>query len=190
MITFHKILHIYGINPKIVRVVRHSNKEIPILKMFHENLPRFELYQSYQSSRKYGDANAIAVFAPYFKTTALFLSLWDILDCTEHSKFTEENLLELKKYSLPESWYRDHVRYDLQRNTVLDELSERLVIEWGVATVSWVQKKDKEVIELKGKKSIGDFQSFSQVTLTYARHKNNGSVSRDKPYLDQSSFFC
>ena len=167
MITLHKILEIYGINPAKVRVVRHGNKEIPILKTFHENLSRLEVYQSYQRPRKFGDASAIAVFAPYFKTTALFLGLWNILGCIENSKFTNEHLLELKKFSLPESWYRDHVKYELKRNMNLDELSEWLVIEWGAATVSWVQTKDKEVVELKGKKSIGDFQSFDQVSLTY-----------------------
>lgn len=167
MITLHKILEIYGVNPTKVRVVRHGNKEIPILETFQENLPRLEVYQSYQSPRKYGDANAIAVFAPYYKTTALFLGLWDILGCTENSEFTKKNLDELKRFSLPESWYSDHSRYNLKRNNILDDLSERLVIEWGASTVSWVQKKDKEVVELKGKKTIGDFQSFGQVSLAY-----------------------
>jgi len=167
MITLHRILEIYGINPAKVRVVRHGNKEIPILKTFHENLLRLEVYQSYQSPRKYGDASAIAVFAPYYKTTALFLGLWDILGCTENSKFTNETLQELKKFSLPESWYQDHIKYQLRRNKVLDELSERLVIEWGAATVSWVQTKDKEVVEIRGKKTIGDFQSFGEVSLAY-----------------------
>lgn len=167
MITLHKILEMYGVNPAKVRVVRHGNKEIPILETFQENLPRLEVYQSYQSPRKYGDSNAIAVFAPYYKTTALFLGLWDILGCAENSEFTKKNLDELKRLSLPESWYADHARYNLRRNNILDDLSERLVIEWGASTVSWVQKKDKEVVELKGKKSIGDFRSFGQVSLSY-----------------------
>lgn len=168
MITLHQILEIYGIKPSKVRLVRHGNKEIPILQTFHENLPRLEVYQSYQIPRKFGQAGAIAVFAPYHKTTALFLGLWDILGCTEHSGFTSNNLAELQKFSLPEGWYENHVRYDLKRNVTFDDLSERLVIEWGGAPVSWVQTKDKEVVELKGKKSIGDFQSFSQIKLNYA----------------------
>ncbi len=167
MITLHKILEIYGINPTKVRGVRHGNKEIPILKTFLENSDHFEAYQSYQRPRKYGDAHAIAVFAPYYKTTALFLGLWDVLGCTENAKFTNEHLLELKRFSLPESWYFDHVKYDLKRNIFLDDLSQRLVIQWGAATVSWVQTKDKEVVELKGKNSIGDFQSYGQVRLAY-----------------------
>ncbi|GAB6061184.1 GIY-YIG nuclease family protein [Desulfonatronum parangueonense] len=171
MITLHKILEIYGVDTTKVRIVRHGNKEIPILRTFQENLRRLEVYQSYQRPRKFGDANTIAVFAPYFKTTALFIGLWDILGCTDNSKFKVDNLLELQRFSLPECWYNDHVKYDLKRNTILDELSERIVIEWGAATVSWVQNKDKEIVELKGKKSIGDFQSFAQVHLTYQELK-------------------
>lgn len=73
---------------------------------------------------------------------------------------------------MPERWYNDSGRYDLKRNNILDELSERLVIEWGGATVAWVQSKDKEVVEIKGKKTIGDFQSFSLVDLDYRDLQN------------------
>jgi len=59
------------------------------------------------------------------------------------------------------------LRYNLKKNNILDDLSERLVIEWGGATVSWVQSKDKGVVELKGYKSIGEFHSFSQIDLNF-----------------------
>lgn len=93
--------------------------------------------------------------------------MWDIHGYTENSKFTKETLLVLRKHNLPESWFNDSERYDLKRNNILDDLSERLVIEWGAATGAWVQSKDKEVVEIKGKKSIGDFQSFSLVDLDF-----------------------
>jgi len=166
-ISIHKIFEIYGLDPTKVRLVRHSNKEIPVHKTFRENLPKLEVYQSFQLPRKFGKANSIAVFAPYYKTTALFLSIWDILGCEKSSNFTKETYSEIQKHDLPESWFIDHVRYDLRINNILDELSERLVIEWGGATVSWVQLKDKEIVELKGKKSIGDFQSFSQINMDF-----------------------
>ena len=167
MITIYKILEIYGVDPSKVNLVRHGNKEIPIRETFLHDLKRLEAYQSFQKPRKFGNAKAIVVFAPYYKTTALFLGLWDIHGYTENSKFTEKTLSLLRKHNLPESWYDAHVRYDLKRNNTLDDLSERLVIEWGSATVAWVQSKDKEVVEIRGRKSIGDFQSFSLVDLDY-----------------------
>jgi GIY-YIG catalytic domain-containing protein len=167
MITIHRIFEIYGLDPNNVRLVRHGNKEIPIYKTFKENISRLEVYQSFQRPKKFGTANSIAVFAPYHKTTALFLGLWEIDGCIENSKFTKKILLELKKYELPESWYKRSDRYKLKRNVAFDELSERLVIEWGASTVSWVQSKDKKVVELKGIKSIGEFQSFGQILLDF-----------------------
>jgi len=167
MITLHRIFEIYGLAPNEIRLVRHGNKEIQILETFRNNLPKLEIYQSYQRPRKFGDVKYIAVFAPYHKTTALFLGLWEIIGCKEHHEFTEENLEELKIYNLPESWFRDHVRYELKLSDTLYDLSERLVIEWGGATVSWVQKKDKEIVEIKGKNSIKEFESFDDLEIDF-----------------------
>lgn len=167
MITIRRIFEIYGLEPKNVRLIRHGNKEIPIYETFKENIERLEAYQSFQRPRKFGPARAIAVFAPYHKTTALFRGLWDITGCIQNSKFTKKILLELRKHDLPEDWYDHSDRYCLKRNSCLDELSERLVIEWGAATVSWVQSKDKPVVELKGIKSIGEFRSFDQIKLNF-----------------------
>jgi hypothetical protein len=167
MITIFKIFEIYGIDPAKIKLVRHGNKEIPIYETFLNNLKRLEVYQSFQNPNKFGKSNAIAVFAPYYKTTGIFLGLWDIQGYTANSNFTEETRVLLKKHHLPEDWFNQGVRYDLRRNNILDELSERLIIEWGAATVAWVQSKDKEVVEIKGKKSIGDFQSFGLVDLNY-----------------------
>lgn len=172
MITIHKILEMYGVEPSKVKLVRHGNKEIPIRETFLDNLARFEAYQSFQKPNKFGKAISLAVFAPYYKTTAIFLGLWDIEGYIENSKFSEETLLVLRKYDLPESWYNHAAMYGLKRNDILDDLSERLVIEWGAATVAWVQSKDKEVVEIKGKNSIGDFQSFSLVDLDFHDLKN------------------
>lgn len=172
MITIYKIFKIYGIDPDEVKLVRHGNKEIPIYETFLNNIERLEVYQSFQNPNKFGKSKTLAVFAPYYKTTGLFLGMWDIQGYTANSNFTEETRSLLKEHNLPDDWFNHAVRYDLIRNNILDDLSERLIIEWGAATVAWVQSKDKEVVEIKGKKSIGDFQSFSLVDLNYQDLKN------------------
>lgn len=172
MITLFNILEIYGLDPNRIKLVRHGNKEIPIRETFLNNPKRLEAYQSFQRPNKYGNAKAIAVFAPYYKTTALFLGLWDIRGYIDNSKFTKATLSVLKRHDLPERWFNNSGRYELKRNHILDDLSERLVIEWGAATVAWVQSKDKEVVEIKGKKSIGDFQSFNLVDLDFRDLQN------------------
>ncbi|MBT4400905.1 MAG: GIY-YIG nuclease family protein [Bacteroidetes bacterium] len=166
-ISIFKILEIYGVEPETVKLVRHGNKEIPIRETFNTNISRLEAYQSFQHPNRFGNAKSIVVFAPSYKTTAIFLGLWDINGCTENSKLPKNAPSILKKHGLPVRWMKDAVLYDLKRNHSLDDLSERLVIEWEAATVSWVQSKDKEVVEIKGKHSIGEFQSFGLVDLDY-----------------------
>ena len=87
MLTTHRIFEIYGLDPKKIRLVRHGNKEIQILETFRNNLSKLETYQSYQSPRKFENSKYIAVFAPYHKTTALFLGLWEIIGCKNHNEF-------------------------------------------------------------------------------------------------------
>ncbi len=167
MITIRNIFKIYNIDPETVKLVRHGNKEIPIRDTFLNNIDKFEAYQSFQRPNKFGKSSAIAVFAPYYKTTAIFLGLWKIRGSIHNSKFTKDILALLKKFELPEDWYTSSEMYILERDKTIDELSERLVIEWGGATVAWVQSKDKEVVEIKGKKSIGEFQAFNLVDLSF-----------------------
>lgn len=49
---------------------------------------------------------------------------------------------------------------------ILSDLSERLVIEWGGSTVSWVQKRtDKPVIAILPPAHIQEFKSYEQTVL-------------------------
>jgi hypothetical protein len=166
-LSFHKILDIYGINPPETKLVRHSDAEIPILETFKNNLARFEKYQSFQTKKKFGTAAHLAVFAPSQGTSALFLGIWNIVGCTENADFGEEHCQLLNKYDLPAHWFTDSSYYHLERNPILDELSERIVIDWGGSTVSWVQNKDKLIIELRRQNSIGKFVSYDEVQISY-----------------------
>jgi hypothetical protein len=167
MITLNRIFEIYNLDPKRIKIVRHGDKEIPILDTWQKDRNKLEAYQSYQLPKKYQNADAIAVFAPHYKTTALFLGLWDIQGFIQTSDFTEKLTDELEEHNLPSNWAKDHVRYNLRYNPVLEDLSERLVIEWGGSTVSWVQKKDKPVVEIKMLNSTEEFQSYDQTRLDY-----------------------
>ena len=167
MLTFFNVVQSYGIDATTIRLARHGNKEIPVLETFRNDPARFEVYQSYQAPEKFGSARHVASFAPHRGTKALFLGLWDVEGCTPNAALTGANLSELRHFSLPEEWMQRNVRYELKRNPLVDDLSERLVIDWGGATVAWVQSRDKTVVELKPKDSIGTFTSFDEVILPY-----------------------
>lgn len=167
MMTLHQILKHYGIDPTQVKLVRHGNKELSILETYRKNREKFEAYQSFQRPRKFAGASQIVVFAPRLSTTALFLGVWDIKTSKLSTDFTKEIHSQIDQYGFPSSWHRGTEWYDLFRNTAADELSERLVVEWGKGTLSWVNRKDKEVLEIRGKGSIGDFVSYDQVRLSF-----------------------
>ena len=169
-LTFHKILGLYDIDPAKTKLVRHSNSEIPILDTFKNNLSRFETYQSFQKKNKFGNADHIAVFAPSYGTSALFLGLWNISDSISGDDDPELHQL-IDECGFPPSWHNDIYFYHLEKHSVMDELSERLVIDWGGSTVAWVQGKDKPIIEIRRQNSIGEFASYDKVQIPYQELK-------------------
>ena len=167
MITLHHLLKYYGLNPAQVKLVRHGNAELPVLETYQNDREKFEAYQSFQKPGKFAEASHIAVFAPTMGTTALFLGLWDVMASKNSMDFTEEIKSTIDKYNFSGSWHTDSEWYDLKRNKITDELSERLVIDWGKSAVAWVQNRDKKILEIKGKNSIGDFVSYDNVQLSF-----------------------
>lgn len=98
MLTLHSLFSIYGLDPKEVRLVRHSNKEISVLEDYRTKFEKFTEYCAWQRENKYGDAKHLAVFAPEHGTTSLFLGIWDVDGFTPNAKLTKKTYLaSLKK---------------------------------------------------------------------------------------------
>lgn len=171
MITFHRILDLYEIDPNNVRLVRHSNNGFPrglsILEAFRTNKELLEGYQSFQGPNTFQDAKHIAVFSSLAGNAALFLGLWDIADCVANNEFTDRHRALIDQFSFPQEWANDSVWYDLQLNQAMQDLSERLVIDWGPGAINWVARQNKNVLEIKRPNSIGDFVSYSATKLSY-----------------------
>ena len=73
MLSFFDLLKLNNLNPANIRLVRHSNKEIQILPTFNNDRDRFEVYQKFQTPKKFSDAKKVAIFTSYRNTQALFL---------------------------------------------------------------------------------------------------------------------
>jgi hypothetical protein len=167
MLTLFDLLKINDVDPSKVRLVRHGNKEINVLETFRNDAEKFLEYMSWQRPGKFGNADYLAVFVPARGTTSLFVGLWKINGCTRNADLKPKHKAILKEYGLPENWYQKADRYDIELSGKLSELIQRLVIEWGKSTVSWVQKIDKDIVEIKAKNSIGDFVSYDNILLSY-----------------------
>lgn len=171
MLSFFDVLKLNNIDSACIRLVRHSNKEIPILQTFNNNRDKFEIYQRFQSPNKFNDAKQVAVFAPYRKTLALFLGIWDIKDYLTENDFSEQIHLMIDEYEFSQEWHKGQSYYHLVYNPVLEEFSQRLIVEWGGGTLAWVQKQDKNIIEIKDNNSLADLPTFDKIILTHSELK-------------------
>lgn len=168
-LTFYELLKIYKIEPSEVRLVRHGNKEfdVSVLDTFLNDTAKFTEYTAWQKSGKYGSAKYLAIFSPARSTTSLFLGIWSVDEKTENLDLKPKHLKLLQKYNLPEVWFTRSARYNLKLSSRMVDLSQRLVIDWGKSTVSWVQTKDKEIVQIKPKNSIDEFTSYDDVKLSF-----------------------
>lgn len=167
MLTLYRLFETYGLNPNVIRLVRHSNRELSVLPVYRESIDYFTEYTSWQRQNKFNKDQYLAVFGPSRGTTALFLGIWEIHGCTLNRDLKQKHRKLLNKYQLPEDWFDRAVRYDLKYSPIMADLSERLIIDWGRATVSWVQKKDKSVVAITARESIGEFTSYDEVQLNW-----------------------
>jgi len=167
MISLFKLFENYGIDPATVRLVRHGNKEIDVLEVFQNDLERFTQYTAWQRDGKYGDSAYLAVFAPAQGTTALFLGLWRVNGITHKGHLTKRHMNMLIRHDLPLRWFGIAAFYHIEPVDVMADLSERLVIDWGHSTLQWVQRKDKQVVQIKPPHAIGEFISYDAIQLDY-----------------------
>jgi hypothetical protein len=162
---FDDILKMHGFEPTEFRVVRHGYKEIDPLDTFRNDRALFDAYQAFQNKHRFADSKYIATFSPYHGTQALFLGVWSIDDelipnC--NAPATQRKLIARFNWQLHGSYYT------LTEMDRLRDLSERLVIEWGGATVSWVQKiTAKPVVAIMPPDLVGEFESYDATILVH-----------------------
>jgi hypothetical protein len=168
MFSLYDLLRKCDIDPSETRLVRHGNREINVLETFLNEPEKFTEYTAWQKPGKYGLSKYLVVFAPARGTTSLFLGIWQVMGVTPITALKLKHLELLTKYKLPENWFEIADRYDLKKIAAMEYLSQRLVVEWGNSTVSWVQKRDKNIVEIKPLNSIGEFTSYDRILLSYA----------------------
>ncbi|PLX35494.1 MAG: hypothetical protein C0605_09820 [Hyphomicrobiales bacterium] len=153
----------HGFNPADFRLVRHGPVEIDPLDTFRHDRALFEAYQAFQIEGRFKNAKYIACFAPHHGTQALFLGVWRIDgEVRPHSRAPESQLALVERFN----WPPEGSYYTLTELEAFKELSTRLVIDWGKAAVSWVQKNtSKSVVAIFPPHSIAEFESYAATLL-------------------------
>ena len=159
------------------RVVRHKMNR----KYWEDfdNLIRFdnEMLSAFAGSQErlvYKDADIILTFVALPGTKALFR--------TAHINHGQISFNQYKKYykgykpflnyrkinSREEDVLDDLYFYKLEDSNLLESYKNRLVIEWGKSTVSWVQSSiEKEITEIYPKGFVSLFPGWDKVHLSH-----------------------
>lgn len=167
-----KLLMIYGLDmKKKIKVVRHSDKKRGYDLPYLYNLGQLEIYQSYQEDPDFHGCEYLITFLGTKKTYAVFTGVYKVLG------FKSSSQVPLPK----DFYYYDIFKpnrnyfYVLERVSQFDELKNRLIINWGGATVKWNQwfpKNDKEVVELLPKGYVKHFPGYLDFIVTHNELKN------------------
>ena len=158
------------------KLVRHQDRRYPGLRQ----RDWLELYQSYQSQPRFHSAKQIVSFYGLPGTRAAFFGVYKVLGWRPASKGRTLDSCEWSRL-----WKRtSQFFYNLERDTRFDDLCDRLVIDWGVGTLAWVQRLDnKALLEvLETGRKLPSFTDYLEFSLTYAELRDlfsNEEAHRD-----------
>ena len=156
-------LYHFNMDEKKTRIVRHQASSEWVKKLVKENL--FDVYQATQQKQIFGDADYIISFTALDNNRALFYGLYEIKGVTEIDEVPDS----LECIKIPEAWDKPpFFSYDIKEISVMDEFKDRLIIDWGKGTRSWVQTKlDKEVVEILPKGFYKPFPGYQELLLSF-----------------------
>lgn len=139
MLTFNDLLALEGVDPRTIRLVRHQDHRLGsgrLYETWRERREAFEAYQSVQSRDLFPVGDVLASFVVTETGKTVFVGLYAVEDVGTCPPGTTDPLL-LDDVS-------GQVRYELR---LLDELTtyrNKVVIEWGAGTRSWVQRASNQ----------------------------------------------
>jgi hypothetical protein len=143
VITFNDVLQSAGVDPSKVRLARHQDT-----RSRHRSIYAIwkspggpELVEQYQSIQKYdrfevGGFVASFVVTPPPRSETLFIGLYEVLARAECEAGSREPFTGIDVTGL--------YRYEMAYDDRLDEYRERLVVDWGPGTRSWVQLASRQ----------------------------------------------
>lgn len=146
MLTFNDLLALEKIDNAVVRLVRHQDGRLGrgrLYEAWRNDRKAFESYQSVQSKDRFPVGSLLAEFVVTEAQKTVFVGIYRVDGVGRCAPGSTDALLR--------SDTSGQFRYDL---TLLDELAgyrDRVVIDWGAGTRSWVQRaanQPKPVIEV------------------------------------------
>ncbi len=154
------------LDPKRTKLIRHSLKQARC-KVCYEN-GWLEEYQKIQNQSFFTNCDYVLSFIGESGTSAKFLGCYKVAGGIPVSRCTIP-----KGFPVPEMYQEENNFYNpLEPVELLDDLKNRLIINWGKATVAWHQwaTNDKAILAIQQSPKFL-FGGYEQVVLTYGELK-------------------
>ncbi len=133
-------------------LVRHKDSRVEYRDILKDREKLLE-YQKYQSRTIFKDAHYLISFIGQERRKSLLFGIFKI------------NGVQ----SIDKGFY-----YDIEELNICEDLVDRVVVDWGKASLAWVQyyhKNSKEVLEILPKGYLGDFPGLTNFILDFQELK-------------------
>ena len=159
ILNFSDVLKNVGLDPKRVKLIRHSLGDKAFKKCYDKNM--VEEYTRVQSETFSNGYDYWCVFISDKSTTAKFFACYKVNGGVIDTQDTKPKGFPL------EDWFQgQRMFYNLERIDLLKEYEGRLLIEWGKSALAWAQKgtNEKPIVAIRDKKI---FSGYENAILTY-----------------------
>ena len=159
ILNFSDVLKNVGLDPKRVKLIRHSLGDKVFKKCYDKNM--VEEYTRVQSETFSNGYDYWCVFISDKSTTAKFFACYKVNGGVIDTQDTKPKGFPL------EDWFQgQRMFYNLERIDLLKEYEGRLLIEWGKSALAWAQKgtNEKPIVAIRDKKI---FSGYENAILTY-----------------------
>lgn len=161
------------IEDKSIRLVRHSmNKWDGFNAMLRFNKEVLKVFTAEQGDDIFSNHRLILAFVPLSGSRALLSGAFINKGLVNRSEFEKVNgYAEYAKYRKSIGLLgasKANFFYDFEVCKELEDLFDRLIIDWGGSAISWYQNKvDKEISEILPMGFVMEFPGWDQVTITH-----------------------
>jgi hypothetical protein len=151
-----------GLDPsQKTKLVRHMDKRFDVWQLYRDGL--LETYQAYQANPIFHECRYLVVFLGDSYNRAVFTNVYEVVN---HRPANTAPLPADTPFGDFDGIY--HHFYELTPLTGFEDLRERLVIDWGLGTLSWHQwMRPKDVVEILPPGYVTGFPGYLEVDITY-----------------------
>lgn len=165
---------LHGIDLSRTKLIRHNISNEAVAQNYERGY--LDIYQSIQTESRFKGCDYVLSFLGEDGTSGKYQGCYRV-DGTgpfSHSTLPQD-------FYIGGEAYNDCIFWKLYKTSVLQDLVNRLVIDWGKGTINWCQNgtTEKEVLYILPAVSDIEFISYDKVILSYKKLKTIVTHSKD-----------